>query len=241
MKNKSYFYKLYVKRLIIRITILLIVIGLYILYPQTFIVAKGFNFFKMFSPLHIIWFIWMYDMILQLLSAPKYWPLGSQKYREERFKKPLLQHNKKHIRKMMKELNNGSISVAVVWILFIAIIDILYLTKIIPFQVVVIISTFFYVCDVICIIGWCPFKTYFMHNKCCTTCRIFNWDHAMMFSPLIAIPGIWTYTLVITSLVVVAVWEVACYKHPERFIEDTNNALKCYNCPDKLCGKNINK
>ncbi len=240
MKNKSYFYKLYIRRLIFRIVILLITIGLYILYPNTFLVAKGFNFFKMISPLHIIWFIWMLDMILQLCRVPKYWPLGSQKYREERFKKPILMINKTHIKRIMKEMNKDAVSVAIAWILLVAVIDILYLTNVIHFQTVIIISTAFYVCDVICIIGWCPFKTFFMHNKCCTTCRIFNWDHAMMFTPLIAIPGIWTYSLVIMSLIVVIVWETACSNHPERFMEKTNISLRCNHCKDKLCGKNIN-
>ena len=76
-----------------------------------------------------------------------------------------------------------------------------------------------------------------MHNKCCTTCRIFNWDHAMMFSPLIVIPSAWTYSLVLTSFVILIVWEYTCIMHPERFLEKTNCALRCHNCKDKLCGK----
>ena len=239
MKKKSYFYKLYIKRLICRIIILLLVIGMYIFYPDTFIVVKDFNFFKMLSPLHIIWCIWMFDMITQLLKVPRYWPVGSQKYMEYSYKKPLISPDKNKLRKIIKDMNKDSISVAIAWILLISLIDTLYLCGVISFQIVVIISTIFYVCDVICIIEWCPFKTFFMHNKCCTTCRIFNWDHAMMFSPLIAIPGVWTYSLVIMSLIVVFIWERACFKHPERFIEKANNSLKCYFCKDKLCGKEI--
>ncbi len=238
MKNKSYFYKLYIKRLICRSIVLLFVIGLYIWYPKTFNITKGLNFFNTLSPLHLVWIIWIADMILQLSRVPNYWPLGSQKYREERFKKPFLMIDKRHIKKMMKEMTKDSVSVAIAWILLVAVIDILYLTKVIPFQIVIIISTVFYVCDVICILFWCPFKTFFMHNKCCTTCRIFNWDHAMMFAPLIAIPGIWTYSLVFMSLLIVIVWEITCAKYPERFLEKTNINLRCNNCKDKLCGKN---
>ena len=239
MKNKSFFYKSFVNRLVVRISILLGVIGIYIFYPQAFEVAKGFNFFKVLSPLHIVWIVWMFDMILQLLHAPDYWPLGSQKYFAYRYKKPTSMIDKKEIKQLMKGLNKGSILVAIAWITLVAVIDMLYLLKIIPFEIVIIISTFFYVCDVICIIGWCPFKTFFMHNKCCTTCRIYNWDHAMMFTPLIVIPGILTYSLLFMSLFVVIVWEVACAKHPERFIERANDALKCKNCKDKLCGREI--
>ena len=237
MKNKSKFRKIYIKRLIIRIMIFLFMIGVYIWNPNTFEIALGLNIFKMFSPLHILWLIWMIDMILQLCKVPKYWPLGSQKVWGHRYLPDIIEHDKKQIKKYMKKMTKDSIRVAIIWILFVAIIDALYITNIIPYQILILISVFFYVCDIICVVIWCPFKTIFMHNKCCTTCRIFNWDHAMMFTPLIVIPGIWTYSLLIMSFIILIVWELACAIHPERFLEKTNCALRCNNCNDKLCGK----
>ena len=241
MKKKSKFRKVYIKRLIIRIIIFIITISIYILNPNAFTVVKGLNFIKKLSPLHILWFIWMLDMILQLCIVPKYWPLGSQKYWGHRYLPDIKKLDKKIIKEHMKELTNGSTSVAIVWILFVAIIDSLYLFNIIPYQIIVLISTAFYVCDLICVVVWCPFRTFFMHNKCCTTCRIFNWDHAMMFLPLIAIPGLWTYSLLLMSFLILIIWEIACAVHPERFLEKTNCALRCSNCNDRLCGKNIIK
>lgn len=237
MKNKSKFRKSYIKRLIFRIIIFIIMISIYIIYPNTFEVSKGINFIKMFSPLHIIWLIWMIDMILQLCKVPKYWPLGSQKYWAHRYLPNIKEIDKKIIKKHIQKMNRDSVAIAITWILVICLISGLYFSKLISYQVVILISTAFYVCDIICVIGWCPFKTFYMHNKCCTTCRIFNWDHAMMFTPLIVIPGIWTYSLVIMSLIVLTVWEIACAIHPERFLEKTNCALQCHNCKDKLCGK----
>lgn len=239
MKNKSYFRKLYIKRLIIRIIILLVSIGVYIVNPSTFNVVKDFNMIKEFSILDIIWLIFMIDMILQLCKVPKYWPLGSQKYFKERYKADLLKPTKNHFKEAIKKMNSSAVSVAITWILFITLIDTLYIFKIIPYEIIILISITFYVCDIICIVGWCPFKTFFMHNKCCTTCRIFNWDHAMMFSPLIVIPGLWTYSLLGLSLIIVIVWEITCIKHPERFIERTNRALRCRNCTDKICGRRV--
>ena len=237
MKNKSKFRKSYIKRLIFRIIIFIIMISIYIIYPNTFEVSKGINFIKMFSPLHIIWLIWMIDMILQLCKVPNYWPLGSQKYWAHRYLPNIKEIDKKIIKKHIQKMNKDSVAIAITWILVICLISGLYFSKLISYQVVILISTAFYVCDIICVIGWCPFKTFYMHNKCCTTCRIFNWDHAMMFTPLIVIPGIWTYSLVIMSLIVLTVWEIACAIHPERFLEKTNCALQCHNCKDKLCGK----
>lgn len=237
MRKKSKFRKIYINRLIFRIILFLISIGVFIWYPSSFDVAKGLGFVKSFSFLHILWIIWMIDMILQLCKVPKYWPLGSQKFWAHRFLPDKKIFDKKVIKKHMDELTNGSISVAIVWVLLLAIIYILYFTKTISFQIVILISVAFYVCDIICILFWCPFKTFFMHNKCCTTCRIFNWDHAMMFSPLIVIPGLWTYSLLFMSFLVLIIWEIVCFLYPERFLEKTNCALRCHNCRDKLCGK----
>lgn len=238
--NKSKFRKIYIRRLIMRIILFFIMIGLYIWYPNSFEVAKGFNFIKSFSPLHIIWIIWMIDMVLKLCRVPKYWPLGSQKVFGDRFLPDLKEKlNIKRIKEDIKKINKDIIVVAILWILVCGILDALYLFGVFNYQILILISTFFYVCDIICIVGWCPFKTFFMHNKCCTTCRIFNWDHAMMYLPLIVIPGVWTYSLVLMAFLILLVWEIACANHPERFFEKTNCALRCHNCKDRLCGKSI--
>ena len=76
-----------------------------------------------------------------------------------------------------------------------------------------------------------------MKNRCCTTCRIFNWDHMMMFSPIVFIPGVFTWTLCLAAVVVFLVWEITFALHPERFWEGSNSALHCANCTDRLCGE----
>jgi hypothetical protein len=58
----------------------------------------------------------------------------------------------------------------------------------------------------------------------------------MMFSPLLFIPGIFSLSLFAVAVAVFVVWEVCFIVHPERFYEDTNVALQCHNCTDKLCG-----
>ena len=176
-------------------------------------------------------------IVLLLCNVPNYWPLGSQKYLGHRYLPSIKEIDTNTIKNYMKEINKDVIAIAITWILAVSLIGTLYFTNTISYQVVILCSTTFYVCDIICVVGWCPFKTFYMHNKCCTTCRIFNWDHAMMFLPLIFIPGIWTYTLVGISLLVLVIWEVTCALHPERFLEKTNSALKCSNCKDKLCGR----
>lgn len=97
------------------------------------------------------------------------------------------------------------------------------------------ISLAFSVCDMICILFFCPFQTWFLKNKCCGTCRIYNWDYAMMFTPLIFVGGLWSWSLLGLSLGLLLRWEITYLRHPERFYEKTNAALSCANCQEKLC------
>ena len=60
---------IYFLRLIGRIAILLIVIMIYIFDKNRFNIVYGWNFFKEFSLLHLLWIIWMWDMFLQLIPV----------------------------------------------------------------------------------------------------------------------------------------------------------------------------
>ena len=124
--------------------------------------------------------------------------------------------------------------VMVLWIALVAFIGTLYLCEIIDKKILLLISIAFYVCDLICVLIWCPFRL-ILKNRCCTTCRIFNWDHLMMFSPLVFIGGFYALSLFGMALLVLLVWELSILIYPERFWEFSNDALKCANCTDKLC------
>ena len=105
-------------------------ICLYIFYPDTFEVAKGMNAIKMLSPLHILWILWVFDMILQLSIAPGYWPLGSQKVWGHRYLPQFKKINKKFLKEYIETMNTGIIKIAVIWIALIAFIGVLYFTNI---------------------------------------------------------------------------------------------------------------
>ncbi len=111
----------------------------------------------------------------------------------------------------------------------------LYLLGVYDAGILVLVSLAYSVCDMICILWFCPFHTWVLKNKCCTTCRIYNWDYAMIFTPLIFLPNVFSYTLVALSLVLLVKWEMTAAKHPERFAENSNACLDCKNCPEKLC------
>jgi hypothetical protein len=101
--------------------------------------------------------------------------------------------------------------------------------------IMILISCAYSVCDMICILFFCPFQTWFMKNRCCCTCRIYNWDFAMMFTPLIFINTLFAKSLVCLSLALLIRWEYQVHRHPEYFSEKTNRSLSCAECPEKLC------
>lgn len=55
-------------------------------YPAAFTVLNGMNFFQTFSPLHLLWVIWVVDMFVQIVPVRNKLPLGSQKLFASRFR-----------------------------------------------------------------------------------------------------------------------------------------------------------
>lgn len=164
--------------------------------------------------------------------------MGSQKqhrrnYRPSGENKPILQSWK------------ITLMVFLSWVAFNAIFATLYFLHIIDQGVLMLISLFYAVSDMICILFFCPFQTWMMHNRCCTTCRIYNWDFAMITTPLIFIMvtkengnymvNPFAIALVALSWVLLIKWEITYHAHPERFSDATNLSIRCVNCKEKLC------
>ena len=131
--------------------------------------------------------------------------------------------------------NNSTVLVLLVWIGFNGIFGALYMAGIFDEGIMLLISCAYSVCDMICILFFCPFQTWFLKNKCCSTCRIYNWDYAMMFTPLFFVMKPYTWGLLGLSVALLIRWEITFYRHPERFSEQTNEYLRCQNCTEKLC------
>ena len=131
--------------------------------------------------------------------------------------------------------NHGTLLVALIWILANTVLGALYMEGIFDDGIMILICSFYSVCDMICILFFCPFQSWILKNKCCCTCRIYNWDYAMMFTPLYFVRKSYTWSLVILSLALLVRWELSFYFHPERFSEKTNAYLHCSNCTEKLC------
>ena len=226
--------KRHIGRLIGRCAILISCGALYSQTPEHFSVLQGMNFFRSFSPLHLLWLVWMADMLFQIIPVKNQIPLGSQKLFAMRFRPIWEKVNYKALREYIIFTSKAAYKVLIIWCLLVFSIGILYWKGLIGKVGLFMISVFFYVCDLICVLIWCPFRL-IMKNRCCTTCRIFNWDHLMMFSPLIFMGGFFSTSLLFVALLAWLVWEFCVMIYPERFWEMTNVALKCSECTDKLC------
>lgn len=194
--------------------------------------AHGVDYFSM-EGLHTsffamaIWVLFMMEMILRL-SPSKLESGGCQKQFQSMYRpgqgKPIAGTAK-----------SGRKLVALVWVLLNLPFLILFKTGIIGQSWLMIIAMIYAVCDMICILYFCPFQTWIMKNRCCTNCYIYNWDYAMMFTPLLFVGSWYSLSLAGLSILVLLVWEYRLFRYPERFSAATNLSLSCSNCTEKLC------
>ena len=155
--------------------------------------------------------------------------IGSQKH----LKKVFVSRNRKFI--INKHDAVKTFIAAFLWIIINSVFYALYFLNIVDKGFMIMLALAYSICDIFCILFYCPFQMWIFKNRCCVNCRIYNWDYALMFTPLIIIPSIYTTPLVVVSIILLIVWEIAYKVHPERFDEKTNSALKCENCQEKLC------
>ena len=176
---------------------------------------------------YVTWAVFAVEMIFRFFPS-KYESPGCQK-----------QFARNYIKSGNTEIlipdNNATILIALTWIVFNGIFGALNMAGILDDGIMILLCSVYSVCDIICILFFCPFQTWFLKNKCCSTCRIYNWDYAMMFTPLFFVRQIYSWSLLALSVALLVRWEITFYLHPERFSENTNDYLQCRNCSEKLC------
>ena len=175
----------------------------------------------------VIWATFATEMILRFFPSGLESP-GCQK----QFARNYIKTGKTRIE--MHE-NNATVLVALIWISFNGVFGALHMLGVLDDGMMILLSCVYSVCDMICILFFCPFQSWFLRNKCCSTCRIYNWDYAMMFTPLFFVRRLYTWSLLFLSVALLARWEITFYKYPERFSEATNGYLSCSRCTEKLC------
>jgi hypothetical protein len=227
--------KIYRTRLLVRIAVLIAAILLYVRDKGSFIITNNRSLFiHGFRPIHFFWIILMAAMI------PKFFPqkgnsMGCRKQFKSSFEPSTKKFIKSEIDGWTQLENKAAIKVFALWFIVNAVIAFLYYAKILGQWDMVLLSLFYFVCDMICLLVWCPFQYFIMKNRCCVTCRIFNWDSIMVCTPLIFIRGFFSWSLVAVAFFLLIRWEYSYWKHPLRFFEGSNENLQCKHCKEKIC------
>ena len=219
--------RLHYLRLIYRSALFLAALISYILYHMRGHGSFTEEFEKRPFILLLIWIVYFVEMVFRFIPS-KFESPGSQK-----------QFKRNYIRTGRTEIdihdNNGTVLVALIWICFNALFGVLHMLGVIDDGFLILLCCAYAVCDMICILFFCPFQTWFLRNKCCSSCRIYNWDYAMMFTPLFFIRNWYGWSLLGLSVILLLRWEITFFLHPERFTETTNAYVSCANCTEKLC------
>ncbi len=185
------------------------------------------------NPVHLLWLIFMI-MLLHHVFPNKGCTLALRKRRDEGFE-PADDYDRAGLADFVKTMNKRALSVTLVWLAGNAVFAALFFKGIINRADMLMLTMFYYISDYICILFFCPFQKIFMKSRCCINCRIYDWGHIMMFTPMLFIRSFFSWSLFLTALTVLILWEVSWARRPERFWSGSNRKLKCENCTEKLC------
>lgn len=185
------------------------------------------------SPIHVLWLVFMVMMLSHIFPTEKL-SMAIRKA-DKKIYTEQEEYSELELFRYIKDQNIKAWKVMLVWLFFNAIFGVLYLLDVMDNADLLMLTVFYFLCDYICILIFCPFQSGIMKNRCCVNCRIYEWGHFMMFTPMLFIRNFFSWSLFFTSCVVLIKWEITYAKHPERFWSGSNKNLQCANCKDKIC------
>lgn len=222
----------YIVKLIFRILIFAMMLHLYLWHRDWIMKFMTLDLKYGITLIHIMWAIFMVTMIAHLFPS-RHRTMALLKMSNNTYVPR--EHSEFKLLKFVQKQNQRAWIVMLVWLCFNACFGLLYLFHFIHEEELLLLTVFYFVCDHICILIYCPFQSLIMKNKCCVNCRIFDWGHFMMFTPMLFIRNFFSWSLFFTSAVVLLRWEIVYAMHPERFWQGSNKRLQCTSCKDRTC------
>ncbi|MDO5009765.1 MAG: hypothetical protein Q4E31_02980 [Intestinibacter bartlettii] len=199
--------------------------------PNNIYKVLNYNIIFGIKVYQICW-IYLVNDILKVIIPYK----SKKTYNGKLFLKHYKEKNNYNKNKMLNQTSNNNknaFNVFLAWIGLNFILFYIYFKLNLSKPWLIMLFLFYFWADMVCVNIWCPFQVIFMKNRCCNTCRIYNWDHIMYFTPFILIPNIYTYSLIILSIISLLQWEYNLKKYPERFSNISNLNLTCANCKNE--------
>lgn len=225
--------RLYFLKFAFRLTVFGIMTALYIrdkdlFYQYTITsVTQGFNF------MHFMWLIFMGLMTLHLFPT-NILSMGGAKSMSSNYH-AVPDYSEHELLKFVHNENKKAWKCMLAWLIGNAGVGLLYFFGIIGKPELLLITGFYFISDYICILIFCPFQTFGQKDRCCINCRIYDWGHFFMFTPMLFIRTFYSWSLFFMGVAVIIHWEYLWTNYPERFWYGSNQTLKCTNCHDKTC------
>jgi len=236
--NRTEILSIYMAKLIIRLGVFVCCLMLYIYDKNMIIKFLKQPLFSTINFVHVLWFGFMLMMLRHLFPKEPF-TMALMKSRETKFM-PAEGYSRLELLEYVQDQNIKAWKVMLVWLLGNSVVGLLYAVKILDTADMLMLSVFYFLCDYICILFYCPFQSHIMKNKCCVNCRIYDWGHFMMFTPMMFIQDFYAVSLFLMACAVLVHWELLYARHPERFYQGANMHLQCSHCRDKTCQiKNI--
>ncbi len=223
----------YLIKLLIRVTVFLIVFGMYIYDKELLISLAMQPLYMGITSMHLLWFGFMMMMLAHLF--PKEQVTMALLKREEKKYVAVEGYSKLELLEFVQDQNQKAWRVMLVWLIGNGLVGLIYSMNWIGQAELFLLTVFYFLSDYLCILFYCPFQSHIMKNRCCINCRIYDWGHFMMFTPMIMIKSFYTWSLFFMACIVLIHWELVYAKHPERFYFGSNKRLQCANCKDKTC------
>ena len=218
----------YLREFFLRLGIFLAVGAFYLLSPERLDFTA-----RLSLPLLVLWAGVLWSMVSQL-SPKSGLTTGCLKQYPASYD-PVPQFSQEELRRAVRTQDLGALKVAVVWLVINLSFGALYHRRLLTIPQLVLLCALCYLCDLVCVLFFCPFQTFLMHNRCCVNCRIFAWGSWMMAAPLMCVPHWYAQSLFWMGVVVLVCWEVRYRRHPERFWRGSNRNLQCAHCKEQLC------
>ena len=174
-------YRYYIK-FIMRLTVFICVLVLYLTRKQWIIDILNYPFSLYFvdfkiTPLHLLWAMFMGIMLLHLFPLDSL-SMALRKNKKETYVE-VPGYSEVELMRFVQDQNIKAWKIMLIWLSGNAVVGLFYLLKILDVADLLMLTVFYFLCDYICILFFCPFQTGIMKNKCCVNCRIYDWGHLM--------------------------------------------------------------
>jgi len=233
-KNSSRMFIIYMARLSVRALVFLGAVYLYFAHRDILLDFVSKSFFEDFGLRHIVWIVLMGGMVIHVIPH-FHITMAGRKSQSQTYVEPPSSYDAAELHRFVQIMNIKAWKVMLVWLCFNLIFAALYLLNVIGNAEMLLLTAFYYTSDLICMLIFCPFQSWIMKNRCCVNCRIFDWGHFVMYTPMLFIKSFFSWSLFFMACIVLIRWEVIYASHPERFWHGSNSTLRCENCTDKTC------